>query len=101
MNPVGDTQLVQRKEANLGAVENSLTARQTSWYGLLWLRFWLELYLSSIQIANNSYRAAEEARRDSASMKTIAVVTLVFLPGTFVAVRILASLRQDKRLISL
>ncbi|KAF1959756.1 hypothetical protein CC80DRAFT_406463, partial [Byssothecium circinans] len=41
------------------------------------------------QIANNSYRAAEEARRDSASMKTVAVVTLVFLPGTFVAVSIL------------
>ncbi|KAF2012896.1 hypothetical protein BU24DRAFT_453211 [Aaosphaeria arxii CBS 175.79] len=38
-------------------------------------------------IANNSYLAAEEARRDSASMKTVAVVTLVFLPGTFVAVR--------------
>ncbi|KAK4233674.1 hypothetical protein C8A03DRAFT_38605 [Achaetomium macrosporum] len=40
---------------------------------------------TNIMIANNSYRVAEEARRDSASMKTIAVVTLVFLPGTFVA----------------
>ncbi|KAF2099787.1 hypothetical protein NA57DRAFT_75292 [Rhizodiscina lignyota] len=40
---------------------------------------------TNIIIANNSYLAAEEARRDSASMKTIAVVTLVFLPGTFVA----------------
>ncbi|KAH7138764.1 hypothetical protein B0J11DRAFT_23582 [Dendryphion nanum] len=40
---------------------------------------------TNIMIANNSYLAAEEARRDSASMKTVAVVTLVFLPGTFVA----------------
>ncbi|KAF7509919.1 hypothetical protein GJ744_007233 [Endocarpon pusillum] len=40
---------------------------------------------TNIMIANNSYLAAEEARRDSASLKTVAVVTLVFLPGTFVA----------------
>lgn len=31
--------------------------------------------------------AAEKGLRDSRSMRTIAVVTLVFLPGTFVAVR--------------
>ncbi|KAF2264434.1 hypothetical protein CC78DRAFT_544193 [Lojkania enalia] len=40
---------------------------------------------TGILIARNSDSAAEEARRDSASMKTIAIVTLVFLPGTFVA----------------
>jgi hypothetical protein len=31
---------------------------------------------------------ATEGKRDSSSMKTIAAVTMVFLPGTFVAVRI-------------
>ncbi|KAI0870020.1 hypothetical protein GGS24DRAFT_126385 [Hypoxylon argillaceum] len=40
---------------------------------------------TNIMIANSSYRLAEKARQDSASMKTIAVVTLVFLPGSFVA----------------
>jgi len=30
-----------------------------------------------------------ESRRDASAMKTIAVLTLVFLPGTYVAVRIL------------
>ncbi|OCL03571.1 hypothetical protein AOQ84DRAFT_302541 [Glonium stellatum] len=42
---------------------------------------------TSIMIAKNSDMAAEEARRDSASMRTLAVVALIFLPGTFVAVR--------------
>ncbi|OCK94825.1 uncharacterized protein K441DRAFT_89226 [Cenococcum geophilum 1.58] len=39
----------------------------------------------NIQIAKSSARIAEESRRDSASMKTIAVLTLVFLPGTSIA----------------
>jgi len=38
------------------------------------------------EIATSSAKIAEESRRDSASMKTIAVLTLVFLPGAFVAV---------------
>ena len=38
------------------------------------------------EIATSSAKIAEESRRDSASMKTIAVLTLVFLPGTAVAV---------------
>ncbi|KPM38527.1 hypothetical protein AK830_g8045 [Neonectria ditissima] len=41
--------------------------------------------LISITIAKNSQISAEETRRDSRSMKTIAMVTLIFLPGTFVA----------------
>ena len=44
---------------------------------------------TSMMIARNSNLAAEEARRDSASMKTIAIVTLVFLPGTSLAVSFL------------
>ncbi|KIX05485.1 uncharacterized protein Z518_06357 [Rhinocladiella mackenziei CBS 650.93] len=39
----------------------------------------------NIMIAQNSAIAAEEARRDSSSMKTIAALTLIFLPATFVA----------------
>ncbi|KAI4149288.1 MAG: hypothetical protein LQ341_001359 [Variospora aurantia] len=31
-------------------------------------------------------RIAEEARKNTASMKAIAVVTMIFLPSTFVAV---------------
>jgi Mg2+ and Co2+ transporter CorA len=37
-------------------------------------------------IAKSSQQIAVESRRDNASMKTIAVLTLIFLPGTFVAV---------------
>lgn len=39
----------------------------------------------SIAIANASRSIAADAKRDSASMKTIAAVTMIFLPGTFVA----------------
>lgn len=44
------------------------------------------------QIRKQSTRElAELARQDSAAMLTIAAVTLLFLPGTFIAVRILQS----------
>ncbi|TAQ89072.1 hypothetical protein B7494_g2585 [Chlorociboria aeruginascens] len=39
----------------------------------------------SIMIARYSFIAADKARRDSSSMKTIAILTLVFLPATTVA----------------
>ncbi|EWC45153.1 hypothetical protein DRE_06041 [Drechslerella stenobrocha 248] len=39
----------------------------------------------NITIAHNSGLAANAARRDSSFMKTIAIITLLFLPGTFVA----------------
>lgn len=39
-----------------------------------------------IKIAADSKTVAEEAKRDSTSMKAIAAVTMCFLPGTFVAV---------------
>jgi hypothetical protein len=38
-----------------------------------------------IDIAKVSKSIALESRRDSSSMKTLAVVTMVFLPGTFIA----------------
>jgi len=49
---------------------------------------------SSRQIAEDSRKEshimkqiAEDTRRDSSSMKTISFMALIFLPGTFVAVR--------------
>ncbi|KAI4221703.1 MAG: hypothetical protein LQ349_007785 [Xanthoria aureola] len=42
---------------------------------------------TNIAIADASRRIAFETRRDSDAMKTIAALTMVFLPGTFVAVR--------------
>jgi len=41
----------------------------------------------SYGIAKSSAQIAEESRRDSYSMKTIAVLTLIFLPGTAIAVQ--------------
>ena len=40
----------------------------------------------NILIATQSANIAVETRRDSVAMKTIAGITMVFLPGTFVAV---------------
>ena len=45
----------------------------------------------NLQVANGSNALADAARRDSSAMKTIAVLTILFLPGTFVAVRCLFS----------
>ncbi|MCJ1243175.1 hypothetical protein MMC30_000372 [Trapelia coarctata] len=39
----------------------------------------------NIEVARDSKSIAAESKRDSSSMKTIAVLTIVFLPGTFVA----------------
>ena len=41
--------------------------------------------LLNIEIAKATAQVAEETRQDSAAMKTIAVLTLTFLPGTAVA----------------
>ena len=42
---------------------------------------------TSRSIAIDSRKLAEASTRDSSSMKAIAVLTMVFLPGTAVAVR--------------
>nr|POF14141.1 hypothetical protein CFP56_03165 [Quercus suber] len=42
--------------------------------------------LLNLEMAANTASVAEETRQDSAAMKTIAVLTLTFLPGTAVAV---------------
>lgn len=41
---------------------------------------------TSIGIARDSKTLAEESKRDSTSMKAIAIVTMTYLPGTFAAV---------------
>lgn len=40
----------------------------------------------NLQIAESSRQVALATQEDSASMTTIAVMTMIFLPGTFVAV---------------
>ena len=42
--------------------------------------------LLNLEMAAATAQVAEETRQDSAAMKTIAVLTLTFLPGTAVAV---------------
>jgi hypothetical protein len=39
-------------------------------------------------IAEDSRKLAESSRRDGAEMRVIAIVTLLFLPATFVAVSV-------------
>ena len=41
--------------------------------------------LLNISLANDSRRIAAASKRDSTAMKTIAVVTMIFLPGTYIA----------------
>jgi len=53
---------------------------------------------TSIGIARDSKTLAEESKRDSTSMKAIAVVTMTFLPGTFAAV-CLPILNHDAHII--
>lgn len=42
--------------------------------------------LVDVGIANSTRDIAMESRRDASAMKTVAILTLVFLPGTYVAV---------------
>ncbi|PHH90119.1 hypothetical protein CDD83_4465 [Cordyceps sp. RAO-2017] len=41
--------------------------------------------VAGMQLAQTSHELAETARRDTSSMKTLAVMTMAFLPGTFFA----------------
>ena len=42
--------------------------------------------LRHIEIGKDTKEVAAASKRDSSAMKTIAVLTMVFLPGTFVSV---------------
>lgn len=43
----------------------------------------------NLSVAEDSKKIAAAAKRDSSAMKTVSMLTLIFLPGTFVAVRYL------------
>ena len=44
---------------------------------------------STLDISTNSRQIAAASRRDSSAMKGIALLTMVFLPGTYAAVSLL------------
>jgi hypothetical protein len=58
----------------------------------------MEAMEQSRQIADESRKIAHLTRRDSTDMRIIAVVTMLFLPGTFTAVRSSPFLRLQSRL---
>jgi hypothetical protein len=41
----------------------------------------------NVEVARDSRAVAVASKRDSSAMKTLAIVTMAFLPGTFIAVR--------------
>lgn len=43
---------------------------------------------TNLEIANTTKDIAEKTRNDSSSMITVAALTMLFLPGTFVSVRV-------------
>lgn len=50
----------------------------------------------NLRLAKSTARVAEATRQDSAAMKTIAILTLTFLPGTAVAVSFSCLLRSSR-----
>jgi hypothetical protein len=46
----------------------------------------------NIEVARDSKVIALASSRDSTAMKTVAILTIAFLPGTFVAVRTTTSI---------
>lgn len=44
----------------------------------------------NISVAEDSKKIAAAAKRDSLAMKTVSMLTLIFLPGTFVAVSVVS-----------
>lgn len=67
--------------ASFGALQKRVEAQMTGLYTLLGQR---DSKLN-LAMAHDSRRLASASKRDSSSMKTIAVLTTVFLPGTFIA----------------
>lgn len=52
--------------------------------------------LINIEIAKINVKIAEETHKDGSAMKTIAILTLIFLPGTAIAVRTILYLRNQR-----
>jgi hypothetical protein len=82
-------------ESGLGCVQQTIEAlklsaetyqaRMSNQITLILSLFSQEDQSIGIDIAKASKSIAIESKRDSSSMKTLAVVTMVFLPGTFIA----------------
>lgn len=51
---------------------------------------------TNLAIADLTAKIAKDAQRDSSSMITIATMTMVFLPGTFISVCRLAPIAHGK-----
>ena len=64
------TQIRERTELQIAGINNQLAFKNN------------EINLS---LARSSQRIAQETRKDSSAMKSIAVLTMVFLPATFIA----------------
>ncbi|OJD29834.1 magnesium transport protein transmembrane region [Diplodia corticola] len=67
--------------ASFGALQKRVEIQMTALYTLVGQR---DSKLN-LEMAYDSRRLASASKRDSSSMKTIAVLTTVFLPGTFIA----------------
>ncbi|KAK0661118.1 hypothetical protein DIS24_g2832 [Lasiodiplodia hormozganensis] len=67
--------------ASLGALQKRVEIQMSALYTLIGQR---DSKLN-LEMAHDSRRLASASKRDSSSMKTIAVLTTVFLPGTFIA----------------
>ena len=70
---------------NMMSAIYNLIAQKDSLVGLDLAKMAQKDSLVGIQLAEDSRTLAIESKRDSSSMKTIAAVTMAFLPGTFVA----------------
>jgi hypothetical protein len=68
---LGTAELYERASSQMSALFNMIAQRDQS---------------LSIGIARDLRMLAVESQRDGSSMKTVAVMTMAFLPGTFVAV---------------
>jgi hypothetical protein len=82
--------LERRVQTQISVVRQHITGTPIC----IWLSDILQLYSLisqrdskiNILVAEDSKKIAMAAKRDSTAMKTISVLTMVFLPGTFVAV---------------
>jgi Mg2+ and Co2+ transporter CorA len=82
--------LLSRSESNKARLQNEITLVRIS-------EVWLYRLINNFSQAFNSaaqrdnktqVRIGEEAKKETSAMKAIAVVTMIFLPATFVSVRL-------------
>ncbi|KAI0517820.1 hypothetical protein F5B22DRAFT_101454 [Xylaria bambusicola] len=91
--------LRQQSTASRSATKYTTTRAQSQSHLILALRAHEESRLNR-EMASTHRDLAESAKRDTASMKTIAVMTMAFLPGTFFAALFsVPSLRWDREFV--